>query len=201
MYLSGDDEIDCSWNDWKLPLNWRAQREDKEEARLGPSMGIRFPLHASMQRPEGITRKLISGFKQNKGKSIKLVELATPLYVYRVHLDIMKFLPRQLVTCLHRWYQAFTGLEVSLNMIYDVFNLFKHVFLSSDDWFAPFQLATHATGVRKDGETRRYIAACVWLQEVRMFGGLLVQHTAYPNAGVQRLRYIHYVVFKYGFIV
>ena len=80
-------------------------------------MGIRFPLHASMQKPDGITRKLISGFKENKGKGINLVKLATPLYVYRANLDIIKFLPRQLVTCLDRWYQGFTGQQVSLSML------------------------------------------------------------------------------------
>ena len=58
-------------------------------------------------------RKLISGFKDNKGKSIDLVKLATPLYVYRAHLEMIRFLPRQLVTCLDRWYKTFTGQEVS----------------------------------------------------------------------------------------
>ena len=108
--MTGD--VDLSWGDWKLPVNWRAQKRDKEDARLGPSMGIRFPLQASMEDPAGITRSLISGFKEGKGMAINLVAISTRLYKFRASLEKIKFLPKNLIVCVARWYSEFTGIQV-----------------------------------------------------------------------------------------
>jgi hypothetical protein len=108
--MTGD--VDLSWCDWNLPVNWRAQKRDKEDARLGPSMGIRFPLQASMEDPAGITRSLISGFKEGKGMAINLVAIATRLYRFRASLEQIKFLPKNLIVCIARWYSEFTGIQV-----------------------------------------------------------------------------------------
>ena len=110
MTVTGD--VDLSWGDWKLPVNWRAQKRDKEDARLGPSMGIRFPLQASMEDPDGITRSLISGFKEGKGMAINLVAISTRLYKFRASLEKIKFLPKNLIVCVARWYSEFTGIPV-----------------------------------------------------------------------------------------
>ena len=41
----------------------------------------------------------------------------------------------------------------------------------------------------EDTAVRSLVGKCVWGSTVRMFGGLLIQHKKFPNAGVQRLRY------------
>ena len=52
------------------------------------------------------------------------------------------------------------------------------------------QVVRNEQGEMEDDAVRVLVGQYVWNGSVRMFGGLLIQHKQFPNAGVQRLRYI-----------
>ena len=61
------EEPDENFDSWDLPVDWRLQKDAKKASNLGASMGIRFPLFRSLQKPSTTKRCLVYGGKKTKG--------------------------------------------------------------------------------------------------------------------------------------
>ena len=108
------EEPDENFDSWDLPVDWRLQKEAKKATNLGASMGIRFPLFRSLQKPTTTKRCLVYGGKGNTGVPINLLGLGAADYAFRRSLDCLKFLPKNVAFCIERWYSDIVSLNVSL---------------------------------------------------------------------------------------
>ena len=60
------EEPDENFDSWDLPVDWRLQKDAKKASNLGASMGIRFPLFRSLQKPSTTKRCLVYGGKKKR---------------------------------------------------------------------------------------------------------------------------------------
>eukprot|EP00961_Rhodomonas_salina_P043415 583893-Rhodomonas_salina.1 len=110
-----------------------------------------------------IERSLASGFKHGKGMVINLQLLAVPAYKFRQAFSDIQFLPKNLLLCVRQWFAHYTNLE-PIQVDYD-----KKV------WNAPGYICGSVLQTLLQGQ-------------IRMYGCVVLQNRAFPNAGVQRLR-------------